>query len=228
MLISNQIQNHVVANLDNLVKIVAVSTIVDDKQTVTFKCLKWMKLFNYVNSDGTSVLIDSYFNNEVTFSIEVPEQEFTMESVVRIPLPLFLNGTLSNTKFEWNKFELDEKSKLPFIWLVSPTQEVVNRSMTKRSQLRLWFVHWSDWLKLNADRQSEAIEPLMALVSEFVNTINRMNHIFESYDNYTLKDFPKFGTETPDGVNKVIFDSTLSAIEMNIDVNIFVNCCTKC
>lgn len=228
MLISNQIQNHVVARLDNSVKIIAVSAVVDDKQTVTFSCLKWMKLFAFVNNGSTPVLIDSYFNNEVTFSIEEPSQEFFKASIVTIPRPIFLNGTLSNTKFEWNKFELDERNKLPFIWLVSPTQEVVNRHLTKRSQLRLWFVHWSDWSKLNVDRQSEAIEPLMMLVKEFVNTIERQGNIFESYDNYTLKDFPKFGTETPNGIDKVIFDSTLSAIEMNIDVNIFVNCCTNC
>lgn len=224
MLISEQIEQYVIDRLDNTLEILAVSAVVAGQQTVTFRCLKWMKLYDTLN--GRTIV--SYNGNLVTFTIGAG-QDFTMATEATLQNPLFLNGTLSNTKYEWDKFELNERAKLPFVWLVSPTREnFEEETPTKNSECQLWFVHWSDWNLLNVDRQDEAIKPLAALVREFIKTIERQPAIFESYDNYSTKDFPKFGTETATGVGKMLFNSTLSAIEMNINVNIFRNCCENC
>ena len=225
MLISEQIEQGIVAKMDNVLEIVSVGAVVAGLQAVSFRCIKWLKLYGVVNGN---ISVYSYDDNEVIFIVDNPSKEITRQTIVTIQRPLSLNGTLSNTKFEWARFEIDEREKLPFIWLTSPTQEVVSElSPTKTSNCTLWFVHWSDWSKLNRDRQDEAIEPLMNLVDSFINSVKSCSCV-DKYEKYTTKDFPKFGTETPNGIDKTIFDSTLSAIEMKIDLTIFVNCLNGC
>lgn len=230
-LISDIVENVIIANLDNTLAVKEVFPVINDRQKVLFCNKKWMQLFDGVFNDGTPVVILEYDGPYVIFEVSEEAQEFTLLSTVTIPKPIFFNGTLSNTKLEWNKFSLDEKDKLPFIWLVSPTPEINNNKDTgiaKSSPMKLWFVHWSDWTKLNADRQDEAIRPLMALVKAFVDAIDKLTYIFEGYDNYTTTDFPKFGTQNVDGIENAIFDSTLSAVELDILVRIFANYCQNC
>lgn len=233
MLISEIIETRVINQLDTSLEVLEFGNVVNDTQEVRFCNDKWVKLFGLVYVDGVGVPVNSYNSENGTIILDVtaPNQIVSFASVVTLDRPKFFNGTLSNTRLEWDKFSLDEREKLPFIWLVSPTTERVNNKDTgisRESDLTLWFVHWSDWSKLNIDRQSEAVAPLMALKDEFVKTIERLTHIFEGYDNYSQKDFPKFGTETPSGTDRTLFNTTLSAIEVILSVKIFARYCEKC
>jgi len=231
MLISDLIEQ-TVGQMDNTLEVKSFGAVVDGVQEVTFCCNKWLKLYSSLEVDGVGVSVNSYGGTGSVFlDINDPAQTVNFNSVVTIEIPLFLDGNLTTVQWEWSKLSLDERAKLPFIWLVAPTPETINNTDTgigKTSDLTAWFVHWSDWKKLNADRQSEAIRPLMALVSEFVKTIDRLTHIFEGYDSYSQKDFPKMGTETPQGVEKTFFGTTLSAIELKMSVRIFARYCEKC
>lgn len=231
MLISDLIEQ-TVGQMDNTLEVKSFGAVVNDVQQVTFCCNKWLKLYGSLEVDGVGVSVNSYGGDGSVFlDINDPAQEINFNSVVTIQIPLFLDGNLTTVQWEWSKLSLDERAKLPFIWQVAPTPETINNTDTgigKTSDLTMWFVHWSDWSKMNAERQSEAIRPLMALVSEFVKTIDRLTHIFEGYDSYSQKDFPKMGTETPQGIEKTFFGTTLSAIELKMSVRIFARYCEKC
>jgi hypothetical protein len=231
MLISDIIKQYIVDKLDNTLTILSVQAPANDLQTVTFCNIKWLRCYDFIMIGSQAYVVDSYNGNTVRFEIAEGADPIGVDDIVTINRPLFLNGTLSNTKLEWNKYGDDERAKLPFIWLVSPTDVVTaspQNGRTKTAPVKLWFVHWSNWQKLNADRQDEAIRPLMALVDEFVDTIERQSHVFEDYDNFTARDFPKLGVETPNGVGKTLFDSTLSGIEFDSSLKIFHRYCEKC
>lgn len=230
-LISDIVENVIIAGLDNTLAVKEVFPVINDRQKVRFCNNKWIKLFSGVFNGEAPVSILEYEGNDVIFEVSEEAQEFTLLSTVTIPKPIFFNGTLSNTKLEWAKFSNDERAKLPFIWLVSPTIETGNNRDTgiaKSSAMKLWFVHWSDWKKLNADRQDEAIRPLKTLEAAFIQSIDKHTAVFEGYDNFTSADYPKFGTTNPEGIDKVVFDSTLSAVELDITVRIFANYCQNC
>lgn len=229
-LISDIVREEIIDKLDNVLEIVSVGTVAQGKQYVTFSCIKWLKLYDHAIVNGLNYSIDSINGNTVTFLITNVNVAITNNSVVLVKKPLLFNGTLSNTKLEWSKFDTKERNKLPFIWLVSPTDETDNaiNSTTLNYQLKLWFVHWSDWNKLNADRQDEAIRPLKVLEKYFKEAIKNNASVFNSFTNQTTRDFPKFGTLGTNGIEKTIFDSTLSALEFDISLEIFKRYCLKC
>ena len=231
MLISDIIQQFIVDKLDNTLTILSVNAPANNLQTVTFCNIKWLKCYGFITIGNQSYIVESYNGNIVRFEIPQGANAITVNDFPVISRPLFLNGTLSNTKLEWNQYSMDERDKLPFIWLVSPTDVITaspQNGRTKTANVKLWFVHWSDWKKLNRDRQDEAIRPLMSLVDEFNNTIERESNIFSEYDNVTTRDFPKLGVETPNGIGKTLFDSTLSGIEYDSSLKIFHRYCEKC
>lgn len=212
------VQFDIINKFDNILKVVSVNG-----QEVTFKCLKWFNLYGFVIFNDSELKPISRNENTLTFDTE---NEFTRSSLFTLKLPLFLDGTLSNTKMEWDKFEKHERKKLPFIWLTSPTQ--ISKDKTESTilnyDLNLWFVYWSDWTKLNIDRQNEAIKPLSILVDAFLKTIEN-NQVFESYSSVQILDFPKFGTVENESINKSIFNSTLSGIELKVNVRAYNNEC---
>ena len=231
MLISDIVKQYIIDKLDNTLTILSVSSVVDGLQAVTFCSLKWIKCYDFIMVGSNTYKVNAYNGNVVTFYVDSVENAITVNDIPVINRPLFFNGTLSNTKLEWNQYSINERAKLPFIWLVSPTDVITaspQNGRTKTANCKLWFVHWSDWKKLNRDRQDEAIRPLMSIVDEFNNTIERQSAVFAGYDNVTLRDFPKLGVETPNGIGKTLFDSTLSGIEYDSSLKIFHRYCEKC
>ena len=231
MLIRDIIQEHIINDLDNRLTVLSVGGVTSGQQSVEFCNIKWIKLYGFVTVGSTQYQVVSITGRTVLFAIPTGGAPFTLNSDVRINRPLLFDGTLSNTRVEWSEYDVNERDKLPFIWLVSPTETNTandNGQGLKTAVLKLWFIHWSDWSLLNADRQNEAVRPLYALYYEFMKTINRNTHIFEGYDNVSDRDFPKLGVLGANGVEKTVFDSTLSAIEVDLNVRIFKSCCDFC
>lgn len=236
-LISEIIQEEIIDKLDNSLEIVSLEepVTVGDlvTQEVTFCCLKWLKLYNQAFNSETEEPFKVYSISGKTVKFELIEGNNAIElnTPLAIKKPILFNGTLLNTQLEWTKLTLDEREKLPFIWLESPTPETFGNDETgiaRTSACRLWFVHWSDWQLLNANRQAEAIKPLSSLVEEFIATIDRNTIYFAGYDNFLMRDFPKFGTQAPNGAERSILSATLSALGVDISVKILKRYCENC
>lgn len=233
-LISDIIEQEIINKLDNQLRVESFSAVANNEQTVTFCDIKWLKLYDFVYANNIKVDIQSIDGNTVVFAITT--QSIDYQTLVLLQKPIFFNGTLSNTKYEWTKYLNDdginsERDKLPFIWLVSPTDEITNgyeQGSLRTATCKLWFVHWSDWNLLNIDRQNEAIRPLYALVNAFQQSIVRNASVFKGFNQYTTRDFPKFGVENANGIEKQIFDSTLSAVEFDVNLEIFARYCENC
>jgi hypothetical protein len=232
-LINETIQEEIIDKLDNVLIIESVQPVINDAQAVTFCCLKWLKLYNFVTLNGVQYPCVSVNVNTKTVVFDMPTgaDAFTVFDEPTLNRPLLLNGTLKNATEEWANLSLNEREKLPFLWLVSPTLErlaPLDSGLWKTSDVKLWFVHWSDWTQKNITRQAEAIKPLMALIQSFTDAIDENSVTFEGYEGVDLRDFPKFGTLNEKGIDKVIFPSTLSAVEFDISLKLFRKYCEKC
>ena len=239
MLVSEIIEQDIINKMDNVLGALAFGE--HDPETglqdVDFCNIKWLKLYlDRLLINGNPHKVKAVNGTVVT--ILVGDEPLIGDEVFTLPLPMFLNGTLSNTKWEWNKYVdpttkvNSERDKLPFIWLVSPTEERIDSYDLGSSTTvvaKLWFVHWSDWKKLNIDRQDEAIKPLIALQKEFIATMLRFSYIFDGRSlSYSTRDFPKFGTENENGIDKAMFDSTLSAVELDMNFKLLNRYCENC
>lgn len=228
MLISDVIQNDIINQMDTTVEIVEAGPVIQGAQLVRFKCMRWMKLFDSFFVNGGEVRILGYTIGFVR--IEAVAPGLPAGTICNLKKPLFLNGTLSNTKEEWARFELNERNKLPFVWLVSPTYiDVKNDDVSYfTANIDLWFVHWSDWSKLNKDRQDEALRPLYSLLEAFLKVIENDKVKFIGYNGLTQGDYPKFGKIDQNGTEKTIFDSTLSAIHVQSNLVVRKRDCGNC
>jgi hypothetical protein len=216
MVTSKIIESQIVAKIDNRLNILSFENGTDGFCTIRVECLKYIQLYDYIFIDGEKTTYELILGAiRVAGSVDYSTE-------IKLPIPLFFYGTLSNTKFEWTEFSNKEADKLPFIWLNSPeadrTDNFGDGGQTE-SQCELWFVHFSDWGKTNQSRINESIEPLSKLVKSFVDKID---HRFPPYDNYTTRIFPKFVDENS---NKLIFPSELCAIQLDINIKFFPYYC---
>lgn len=218
------VEDEIVAKLDNTMRVTDVGVWANDTQELTFCGLKWLKLYDEFLQGY--LVIDYVDENTVIIQTEVP---IVKGEILTIQRPLFFHGTPYNTISEWHNFvdangQNREDAKLPFIWLKTPTRDEwygFKSPMSRDSNLEVFFVHWSDWGKLNEDRVNKVIQPLMQLVAEFQNTINKNRTAFAPLEDKGMtKGYPKFGNETPNGIEKTIFESTLGAVKLEIDIKI--------
>ena len=142
MLIVDYIQTGILDKMDTKLTVLEAGPVINGLQIVRFSCNRWLKLYDLAIVNGGEVAVAEYLGSFVRFDVG-DSAGITLESDVRLKVPILLNGTLSNTKEEWNRFELDERNKLPFIWLVSPTKIETEdqNSPFVTAQLDLWFVH---------------------------------------------------------------------------------------
>jgi hypothetical protein len=217
-LISDIVDNGIVQQLNNKLKIIRASAVSNNVQTLHFCDIKWLELYKEFKG-GVEVL--NIAGNSVDVSTSTP---FIVGQELEIDVPKFFHGTPLNTVQEWHEFSTNEREKLPFIWLVTPVQERhQDRRLTveRISNCRILFVHWSNWLELNQNRVNETIRPLHKLVDEFVYTINNNPTSFDRLaNNGTRKDYPKFGRETNKGIEEVIMNSTLGAVSLDVELRI--------
>ena len=235
-LISDIVQYEILDWLDTSLNIKSIDDTNATTQDITFCCIKWLKLYNFIIVNGVNYEVIEYINsNSVRISLD-GNSPLTLNSSVSIGTPLFFDGTLNILTLEWTNFSdgqsrIKDKNKLPFVWLVSPTSEdfqAGDTSIERLSTLNLWFVHWSDWTKLQEYRQSESIKPLMALVDEFINVIRERTEVFDTLESFNTRDFPMWGQESANGITQVITGSTLSAVEVGLTATIINRTCNNC
>ena len=233
-LVSDIVFQDIISKFDLTLKVKSIGAEISGFQAVEFCNPKWARLYKKLLVDGNLIDVDSWVNDN-TVKLVVGDIPFVGTESFEIFMPKYFNGTLSNTKWEWNKyvpqgdFQNKESNKLPFIWLVSPTlvrTDEYSQGGSQNAELNLWFVHWSDWQKLNNERQNSAVKPLQNMVDEFVR-VTRGNVMFGDFS-FTTSDYPKFGTEDATGITKAIFDSTLSAVQMDVTLKIVSTYCENC
>jgi hypothetical protein len=226
VLLSEIIEKQVLAKMDNFIQVSEVVSVVFDAELgyiskVKFCKEKWIRIY----LGGT---FSGFTNSAVSGNI----YEFTgseplkVRDKLELPKPKFMHGTPMNTVLEWHQVT-DENQKLPLIWLVTPYTEKINdgrQTIERNCDVKILFIHHSNWMELNQTRVNDSIKPLNNMADVFIEAVNTNKRFFDRLKRQTRKEFPKFGRETSQGIDKTLFNSTLAAVQLTTTIDIKKGC----
>jgi hypothetical protein len=141
----------------------------------------------------------------------------------------FFIGTPLRTNAEWLSFSNNEMLKTPFIWLVEPTREKklgVSSIIERESDIRLLLLdnnNSANWLTKNV--HENRLGALYNLASEIENVANDNVKWFKEIETVDVKNYTRFGTETPQGFEANIIDADLTGVEMRFTLKVIKQAC---
>jgi hypothetical protein len=141
----------------------------------------------------------------------------------------FFIGTPLRTNAEWLSFSNNEMLKTPFIWLVEPTREKklgVSSIIERESEIRLLLLdnnNSANWLTKNV--HENRLGALYNLASEIENVANDNVKWFKEIETVDVKNYTRFGTETPQGFEANIIDADLTGVEMRFTLKVIKQAC---
>jgi hypothetical protein len=141
----------------------------------------------------------------------------------------FFIGTPLRTNAEWLSFSNNEMLKTPFIWLVEPTREKklgVSSIIERESDIRLLLLdnnNSANWLTKNV--HENRLGALYNLASEIENVANNNVKWFKEIETVDVKNYTRFGTETPQGFEANIIDADLTGVEMRFTLKVIKQAC---
>ena len=144
----------------------------------------------------------------------------------------FFIGTPLRTNAEWLSFSNNEMLKTPFIWLVEPTREKklgVSSIIERESDIRLLLLdnnNSANWLTKNV--HENRLGALYNLASEIENVANDNVKWFKEIETVDVKNYTRFGTETPQGFEANIIDADLTGVEMRFTLKVIKQAYCNC
>ena len=152
-------------------------------------------------------------------------------SKLHLKPPYFFVGTPIATNSEWTSFNNDERKKVPFAWMLEPTNEVLKgeqSDLERESSIHIVFLDSNDIVSWRTDdTHKNRLQGLFNMVSDFRKAIID-NPLFDDVDDMRLKNFTKFGKETASGVENNIIDANLTGVEMRVTLKILKQNSCKC
>ena len=173
------------------------------------------------------VITEVHKNVSITITGDVLPTEDSFE----VYPPFYHHGTIISSAGELAK-ESNSSNKTPLIFLHETiTDKFFNKSsnpLERETTLRMFFLTQSNWNSNTTNQHyTSALEPMRALVYNFINTLNRTRYIAPIED-YTVTNHTLFANYLQDGYTEAIFDKNLSGCELNITIPIRPNVCIEC
>ena len=183
----------------------------------------------------TDSLLQGYTITEVNHADSTitlnPNGAFTFSGdILILNKPEFFVGTPIATNVEWERFSSNEKTKVPFIWMVEPTNEHFgseNESIERRSDLVIVLLDSNNIVQWDTKAtHSNRLQALYNMVEEFIATIQRNKLFFSETMTHDVMNFTKFGKETSQGMENNVIDANLTGIDLRVTVDIYKKeCC---
>lgn len=210
------------------------------------------------NNNGTfSVLTCDTFYLIPCKEIEIDSERFMIESITQdqeiilkpqnaqfdsqnitstefpIYLPFFINGTpiMTNNELQQTQFDTD---KTPMIWLYESLREKHRKErsfnpISLEADLVIFFVDSSRWADWNTDQHYQfVIDPMKALVNEFINVINKNRGDFDEVNEFDIIDRVNFGNQSGNGTLENYFNDELSGCELRFTMKYKKYLCDDC
>lgn len=159
------------------------------------------------------------------------KENLTLNGVVNLPKPYFINGTKIATNNEWTKKTNRIQDKTPLVWLLEILDETIytkESPMEVECEVRLFFLDETNITQnYTKDHRKKVVLPMAELSLDFVEIIER-NRIYKRPDRYSRKTFSRFGVESESGVIQNILDANLSGVELQIEIRKFKENCKNC
>lgn len=205
------------------------------------------------NSDGTYTLdlCDTYWLN-VQSAIDVSATIYEIVSVVEdesitvsgsflpatntffVNKPHFYMGTIVQANNDITESNKDVSARTPMAYLFRDLEDTFksNESILDReTPIRLFFLHEANFEDFDVDvTDEEILKPMRSMAYYFVDNILRKSKLIGDIndEDYSIRDYSKFGTENASGYVNNIFNDHYSGVELNITLPIKKNYDCKC
>ena len=199
--------------------------------TYTFFCdTLWARKgkYAYDNQNRRYLINDIVYNEKIHATTESGYLFGGGYQPITFEPPVFVNGTKYAVNNEWSRMAQNLRDKTPLIWLHEVTTETVFGRQTpqeRESDLLLFFLDETNPTSFEtSNHRHEVVLPMQQLVRKFIDAIND-NPNFKNVENYQMRTFSRFGTETEEGIFKNILDANLSGVQLRISLTKYKGNC---
>lgn len=197
----------------------------DDKYTLTVECTAYLNnciVFKDAFGDEWEVL-EFVFNESLQVKGFGHTKVFTDTSIV-LGAPTFLHGTVRLTNAAYTMTDR-KQDILPIIYLYETLNERVNLdvklAIERTARPTIFFLmsnKFEDYIQVKYD--SMLYDPLSNIEEKFIEELIKNVNISEFTERYDRKNHDQFGYTDRNGTLKHLFSDALSALELNIPLNI--------
>ena len=216
--IVNQMDNTIEGNFDS-----------GDGKTYFCKT-KWARvgkpIFDALNNEYliTEVVLDDYI-------VATPVGHANdLDGVCSLVNPFWITGTRLATNREWTIASNNLMDKLPLIWMLELMSETIygrGATLERDMELQLFFLDETDPAQYYTyEHRQQVVQPMQQMMIEFIDTINRLKE-FKTVENYRIRTFSRFGTESEQGVLENVLDANLSGLRLDLTLSKYKENC-KC
>jgi hypothetical protein len=237
--IYNIVKQQIFDKLDKTIKVKSLEPINGKLKMFVCGSVKWARVGKTLRTttdltDFSIVSVD-YINNFLILDFPLNSEgeiiSWTGDTGTLNNVYFFI-GTPLRTNAEWLSFSNNEMLKIPFIWLVEPTREKtlgVSSIIERESDIRLLLLdnnNSANWLTKNV--HENRLGALYNLASEIENVVNENVKWFKQIETIDLKNYTRFGTETPQGFEANIIDADLTGVEMRFTLKVIKQAYCNC
>lgn len=153
-----------------------------------------------------------------------------LDGLCSLVKPFWITGTRLAANREWTIASNNLMDKLPLIWMLELMSETIygrGSTLERDMELQLFFLDETDPAQYyTAEHRKQVVEPMQQLMVEFIETINRLKE-FKTVEDYRIRTFSRFGTESEQGVLENILDANLSGLRLDLTLSKYKENC-KC
>jgi hypothetical protein len=201
----------------------------DDGKTY-FCTTKWARVGKPIFDE----LDNEYLITEVVLDVYIVATPIghvnDLDGLCSLVNPFWITGTRLAANREWTIASNNLMDKLPLIWMLELMSETIygrGSTLERDMELQLFFLDETDPAQYyTAEHRKQVVEPMQQLMVEFIETINRLKE-FKTVENYRIRTFSRFGTESEQGVLENVLDANLSGLRLDLTLSKYKENC-KC
>ena len=218
--------------IDNISWIIPINSSVLNGNTYTLSVDNTAYLNNQtiIDIDGYKwEVVDFTFNEELKIKA-YNHNELLTSNVINLSSPNFIHGTVRMANSEYTE-NINKQSVLPLVYLYETQNENVSldsKDFVERTANARIFILMSNDFKnfIQIDYDKEIYEPLSNIEDKIVSELLNNSNIGKFTSPYTRINHDQFAYTDRNGHLNRIFSDELSALELNIPLNI-VKCCNN-
>jgi hypothetical protein len=182
----------------------------------------WLDTVESIDISATIYTVEEVVND---VSITINATSTPVNNVITIPNPFFYSGTIVQTNEELAQDDKNVGDRTPMAYLfrdINDTFLPPDSAIERETPIRLFFLNEENFEDFTSEVNSEEVlEPMRQMAYYFVeHVLERSKLIGKIDEDYSIRDYSKFGTENASGYTNNIFNDKYSGVELNITLPI--------
>lgn len=194
----------------------------DGTYTIELCKTYWLDTQKAIIVDSIEFEVVSVLND---VSITVKGDSTPASNTFNVDAPHFYSGTIKQTNLELSQDDKDVEARTPMAYLFRDIEDTflsLDSFLERETPIRLFFLDDENFADFSSRSNSvELLEPMRQMAYYFVEEILKKSKLLGRIDDdYSVRDYSKFGTEDSNGYINNIFNDQLSGVELNITLPI--------